>query len=285
MNRGMPIPRRDIGGGEVGQAASVSSQPFGDGSSAGSNMGTSPGLQPAAPMAIQVSPGSGGGGGLIIQQPVLQLPQQQQQPEMKMDTMDTLQPTLAQLNSPGSNENSLMAMKVEHDFEVDFNDYFTNSGSRDVSFGLGFNNRPASAGVPQRGQPVTAATAAALRQQIARNSAAAPAVLQQQQQQQVSPPLSRESEVGPICGALQQQMPFTLSPQPPSTVAAGEELLFTNSSFTTHTGGAIFVSGGSSSSTAAAAAPLSSSVPATSVLVTSPLQVSSAGLTRGNVYI
>ena len=277
----MPIPRRDIGGGgDVGQAASVSSQPFGDGSSAGSNMGTSPGMQPAAPMAIQVSPSSGGGsGGLIIQQPVLQLPQQQQ-PEMKMDTMESLQPTLAQLNSPGSNENSLMAMKVEHDFEVDFNDYFTNSGSRDVSFGLGFNNRPASAGVPQRGQPVTAATAAALRQQIARNSAAAPAVLQQQQ---VSPPLSRQSEVGPISRYFQQQqLPFTLSPQPPSTVAAGEELLFTNSSFTTHTGGAIFVSGGSSSSTAAAAAPLSSSVPATSVLVTSPLQVSSAaGLTRG----
>ena len=33
---------------------------------------------------------------------------------MKMDTMDALQPTLAQLNSPGSNENSnsLSAMKV-----------------------------------------------------------------------------------------------------------------------------------------------------------------------------
>ena len=37
---------------------------------------------------------------------------QQLQPEMKMDTMDALQPTLAQLNSPGSNENSLMSMKV-----------------------------------------------------------------------------------------------------------------------------------------------------------------------------
>ena len=38
----------------------------------------------------------------------------QYQPEMKMDTMDALQPTLAQLNSPGSNENSnsLSAMKV-----------------------------------------------------------------------------------------------------------------------------------------------------------------------------
>ena len=67
VNRGMPIPRREIGGIEVGQAASISSQPFGDGSSAGSNMGTSPGLQPAAPMAIQVS------------QPVLQLQPQNQQ--------------------------------------------------------------------------------------------------------------------------------------------------------------------------------------------------------------
>ena len=64
----------------------------------------------------------------------------------------------------------------------------------------------------------------------------------------------------------QHQMPFALSPQPPSTVAAGEELLFTNSSFTTHTGGAIF--------TSSAAAALSSSVPVTSVLVSSPLQVS-----------
>ena len=40
---------------------------------------------------------------------------QQLQPEMKMDTMDALQgPTLAQLNSPGSNENSLMSMKVKY---------------------------------------------------------------------------------------------------------------------------------------------------------------------------
>ena len=71
-NRGMPIPRRDIEA--AGQAASISSQPFGDGSSAGStNMGTSPGLQPAAPMAIQVS------------QPVMQLqPQQQQQQVHKL---------------------------------------------------------------------------------------------------------------------------------------------------------------------------------------------------------
>ena len=63
----------------------------------------------------------------------------------------------------------------------------------------------------------------------------------------------------------QQQMPFALSPQPPSTVAAGEELLFANSSFATHTGGAIFTSSN---------AAISSSVPVTSVLVSSPLQVS-----------
>jgi len=91
---------------------------------------------------------------------------------------------------------------------------------------------------------VAPATAAAIRQQIARNSA--PAALQLQQQQQ------------------QQHQMLALSPQPPSTVAAGEELLFTNSSFTTHTGGAIF--------TSSAAAALSSSVPVTSVLVSSPLQ-------------
>ena len=63
-------------------------------------------------------------------------------------------------------------------------------------------------------------------------------------------------------------MPFSLSPQPPSTVAAGEELLFTNSSFTTHTGGAIF---GASSS--GGGQQQSSSVPVTSVLISSPLQV------------
>ena len=63
-------------------------------------------------------------------------------------------------------------------------------------------------------------------------------------------------------------MPFSLSPQPPSTVAAGEELLFTNSSFTTHTGGAIFSSGGGQQQST-----MSSSVPVTSVLVSSPLQV------------
>ena len=167
----------EAGGGQAASASLGSSQPFGDGSSAGStNMGTSPGLQPAAPMAVQVA------------QPVLQLQPQQQiqqlQPEVKMDTMDALQPTLAQLNSPGSNENSLMSMKVEHDFDVDFNDYFTNSGSRDVSFGLGFNNKPVSAAAaPQRGQqPVAPATAAAIRLQIARNN-----VQQQQQQQQVGP--------------------------------------------------------------------------------------------------
>ena len=80
-------------------------------------------------------------------------------------------------------------MKVEHDFDVDFNDYFTNSSSRDVSFGLGFNNKTA----PQRGgqQPVAPATAAAIRQQIARNSA--PAALQLQQQQQVGRRLSRQN--------------------------------------------------------------------------------------------
>ena len=173
----------EAGGGQAASASLGSSQPFGDGSSAGStNMGTSPGLQPAAPMAVQVA----------VQPAVLQLQpeqrqqirqqiQQQLQPEVKMDTMDALQPTLAQLNSPGSNENSLMSMKVEHDFDVDFNDYFTNSGSRDVSFGLGFNNKPVSAAAaPQRGQqPVAPATAAAIRLQIARNN-----VQQQQQQQQ-----------------------------------------------------------------------------------------------------
>ena len=77
---------------------------------------------------------------------------------------------------------SLLSIKVEHDFDVDFNDYFTNSSSRDVSFGLGFNNKqPIRSGAPQRGQqPVAPATAAAIRQQIARNN-----VQQQQQQQQV----------------------------------------------------------------------------------------------------
>ena len=76
----------------------------------------------------------------------------------------------------------IYSKKVEHDFDVDFNDYFTNSGSRDVSFGLGFNNKPvsAAAAAPQRGQqPVAPATAAAIRLQIARNN-----VQQQQQQQQ-----------------------------------------------------------------------------------------------------
>ena len=185
VNRGgMPIPssRRDMeaGGGQAASASLGSSQPFGDGSSAGStNMGTSPGLQPAAPMAVQVAVQPV----LQLQQPAQQQHMQQQlQPEVKMDTMDALQPTLAQLNSPGSNENSLMSMKVEHDFDVDFNDYFTNSGSRDVSFGLGFNNKPVSAAAaPQRGQqPVAPATAAAIRLQIARNN-----VQQQQQQHQV----------------------------------------------------------------------------------------------------
>ena len=184
VNRGgMPIPsRRDMeaGGGQAASASVGSSQPFGDGSSAGStNMGTSPGLQPAAPMAVQVAVQPV----LQLQQPAQLQMQQQLQPEVKMDTMDALQPTLAQLNSPGSNENSLMSMKVEHDFDVDFNDYFTNSGSRDVSFGLGFNNKPTPSSIaPQRGQqPVAPATAAAIRLQIARNN-----VQQQQQQQQVS---------------------------------------------------------------------------------------------------
>ena len=80
MNRGMPIPLRreiEVGGSQQANAAgsSISSQPFGDGSSAGStNMGTSPGLQPAAPMAVQVSP-----------QPVLQLQPQQQVRESTKD--------------------------------------------------------------------------------------------------------------------------------------------------------------------------------------------------------
>ena len=104
----------EAGGGQAASASVGSSQPFGDGSSAGStNMGTSPGLQPAAPVAVQVAAVQPV---LQLQQPAQQLQQMQQQllqPEVKMDTMDALQPTLAQLNSPGSNENSLMSMKVK----------------------------------------------------------------------------------------------------------------------------------------------------------------------------
>jgi hypothetical protein len=107
--------------------------------------------------------------------------------EMNMDTMDSTQPTLAQLNSPPSNENSLLKLEL-NELDVDFNDYFTNSGSRNVSFGVGY--KPA-------GNPSGASAAPSAHHHstpVKRSATAAQAIVQQQQFV-LSPPQVRSSLV------------------------------------------------------------------------------------------